>query len=207
MSKISGIVVLETVRDVVFGIEVVVVSLVVVLSLRVIAAVGAAEDVVIMGAQVGETGCWAGWLLGGKMWRYLGGGPGRRRRLELGQLCRAHSDLDQGLVERSQVFLGANVHVTVRERTPPPHVTGHCEMEEHKYSNSEKIKKTRVRKIKATEKQESRLRNRANLEKEYLFPDADSPVLSTGHISIAWQYRLGFKEMLALDRVEHPFLP
>lgn len=67
MSKISGIVVLETVRDVVFGIEVVVVSLVVVLSLRVIAAVGAAEDVVIMGAQVGETGCWAGWLLGGKM--------------------------------------------------------------------------------------------------------------------------------------------
>lgn len=59
MSKIFGTVVLETVRDVVFGIEVVVVSSVV--------AVGAAEDVVIMGAQVGETGCLVGWLLGGKM--------------------------------------------------------------------------------------------------------------------------------------------
>lgn len=60
------------------------------------------------------------------MRRYLGGGPGRLRRPELGQLCRAHSDLDRGLVVRSQVFLGATAHVTLRERTPPPHVTGHC---------------------------------------------------------------------------------
>lgn len=60
------------------------------------------------------------------MRRYLGGGPGHLRRLELGQLCRAHRDRDRGLVERSQVFFGASAHVTVRERTPPPHVTGHC---------------------------------------------------------------------------------
>lgn len=59
------------------------------------------------------------------MRRYLGGGPGRLRRLELGQLCRAHSDLDLGLVVRSQVFLDGSAHVTARERTPPPHVTGH----------------------------------------------------------------------------------
>lgn len=62
------------------------------------------------------------------MRRYLRLGPGRLRRLELGQLCRAHSDLDRGLVERSQVFLGATAHVTVRERTAPPHVTGHCKV-------------------------------------------------------------------------------
>lgn len=61
------------------------------------------------------------------MCRYLGAGPGRLRRLELGQLCRAHSDLDRGLDETSQVFLGVSAHVTVRERTLPPHVTGHCE--------------------------------------------------------------------------------
>lgn len=60
------------------------------------------------------------------MRRYLGGGPGRLRILELGQLCNAQSDLDRGLDVRSQVLLGARAHVTVRERTPPPHVTGHC---------------------------------------------------------------------------------
>lgn len=65
MSKISGIVVLGYERDVVLGIKAVVVSLVAVLSLTVIAAVGAAEDVVLVGAQVGEAGCWGGWLLGG----------------------------------------------------------------------------------------------------------------------------------------------
>lgn len=40
-----------------------------------------------------------------------------------------------------------------------------------------------------------------------LFPDANSPVLSTGYVSVARHYRLGFKEMLALNRVEHAFLP
>lgn len=121
---ISGIVVLRVERDVVVGMKAVVVSLVVVSFLTVMAAVGAAVVVVLVGAQV--PGCSVGWLLGGKTRRYLGGGPGRLRRPELGQLCRPHSDLDRGLVERSQVFLGARAHVTVRERTPPPHVTGHC---------------------------------------------------------------------------------
>lgn len=60
------------------------------------------------------------------MRRYLGEGPGRLRRLEFGQLCRAHSDRVRGLFSRLQVSVGANVHVTLRERTPPPHVTGHC---------------------------------------------------------------------------------
>lgn len=130
------------------------------------------------------------------MRRYLGGGPGRLRRLELGQLCRAHSDLDRGLVERSH-FLDASAHMTVRERTPPPHVTGHCK---------EKVKKTTVKKIKSKEKQENRI-IKQNRKKTYLFPVSDSPVLSTGHISVARHYRFGFKEVLALDRVEHPFLP
>lgn len=65
MSTISGIVVLWTEKDVVLGIKAVVVSLVVVLSHTMIAAVGAAEDVVLVGAQVGEAGCLVGWLLGG----------------------------------------------------------------------------------------------------------------------------------------------
>lgn len=86
-------------------------------------AVGVAENVALVGAQV--AGRLVGWLLGGWMRRYFGGGPGRLRRLVLGQLWRAHSDLDRGLVDRSQVFLGATAHVTIRERTPPPHVTGH----------------------------------------------------------------------------------
>lgn len=125
---ISGIVVLGVERDVVEGMKAVVVAVVVVFLFTVtVAAVGAAVAVVLEGAQVGaDVGCLVGRLLGGKMRRYLGGGPGRRRRLELGQLCKAHSDLDRGLVERSQVFLGDSAHVTVRERTPPPHVTGHC---------------------------------------------------------------------------------
>lgn len=123
---ISGSVVLGVERDVVVGMKAVVVSLVVVFFLTVTAAVGAAVAVVLVGAQV-DVGCFlVGLLFGGKMRRYLGGGPGRLRRLELGQLCRAHSDLDRGLVERSQVFLGVSAHVTVRERTLPPHVTGHC---------------------------------------------------------------------------------
>ncbi len=126
---ISGIVVVGTERDVVVGMKAVVVSLVVVFFLIVTAAVGALVVMVLAGVQVGVPGCLVGWLLGGKMRRYLGGSPGRLRRLELGQLCRAHSDLDRGLVERSQVFLGASAHVTVRERTPPPHVTGHCKEE------------------------------------------------------------------------------
>ncbi len=95
------------------------------------------------------------------MRRYLGGGPGRLRRLELGQLCRAHSDLDRGLVERSH-FLDASVHVTVRERTLPPHVTGHC--------------KEKVRKINAKEKQENRQQLR-KMEKKCTssqFPTAQS---------------------------------
>ena len=87
---------------------------------------GAAVAVVLVGVQVDETGPLVGWLLGGKMRRYLGEGPGRLRRLEFGQLCRAHSDRVRGLVVGSQFFLGANAHMTVRERTPPPHVTGHC---------------------------------------------------------------------------------
>lgn len=123
---ILGIVVLGVERDVVVGMKAVVVSLVVVFFLTVIETVGPAVVVVFMGAQVVVLGCLVGWLLGGLMRRYLGGGPGLLRRPELGQLCRAHSDLVRGLVERSQVFLGANVQVTVRERTPPPHVTGHC---------------------------------------------------------------------------------
>ena len=125
---ISGSVVLGVKRDVVVGMKAVVVSLVVVFFLTVIAAVGVAVAVVLVGAQVDvDVGCFlVGWLFGGKTRRYLGGGPGRLRRPELGQLCRAHSDLDRGLVERSQVFLGATAHVTVRERTLPPHVTGHC---------------------------------------------------------------------------------
>lgn len=60
------------------------------------------------------------------MRRYLGGCPGRLWRPEFGQLWRAQSDLDRGLVDRSQVFLADTAHITVRERTPPPHVTGHC---------------------------------------------------------------------------------
>lgn len=89
------------------------------------AVVGAAEDVVLPGAQVDEAGRVVGWRLRGMMRRYLGGGPGCLRRPVLGQLCRPHSDLERGFVDGSQVFFGANVHVTVRERTPPPHVTGH----------------------------------------------------------------------------------
>lgn len=58
---------------------------------------------------------------------YFGGGPGRLRRPELGQLCRPHSDLERGLLDRSQVLFGARAHVILRERTPPPHVTGHYE--------------------------------------------------------------------------------
>lgn len=103
----------------------VVVSLVVVFFLTVTAAVGADVAMVLGGVQVGVGVEWlVGLLLGGYNWRYLGGGPGRLRRLELGQLCRAHSDLVRGLVERSQVFFGA--HTTERDRTLPPHVTGHC---------------------------------------------------------------------------------
>jgi hypothetical protein len=64
-------------------------------------------------------------LLGGKRRRYLVGGPGRLRRLELGQLCSAHSERERGLVVRSQLFRGANTHVTDLERTAPPHDTGH----------------------------------------------------------------------------------
>lgn len=56
----SGIVVLGTEKDVALGIKAVVVSVDNVLSLTVMAAVGAAEDVVLVGAQVGE----AGWLVG-----------------------------------------------------------------------------------------------------------------------------------------------
>lgn len=52
--------VLGTEKDVVLGIKAVVVSVDNVLSLTVIAAVGAAEDVVLVGAQVGE----AVWLVG-----------------------------------------------------------------------------------------------------------------------------------------------
>lgn len=89
------------------------------------AAVGAAEDVVLPGAQVDEAGRAVGWRLRGSTRRYFGGGPGCRRRPVLGQLGRPHSDLERGLVDGSQVFFGASVHVTVRERTPPPHVTGH----------------------------------------------------------------------------------
>lgn len=123
---ILGIVLSGVERDVVVEMKAVVVSLVVVFFLTVVAVVGAVMAVVLVGAQVVVPGCLLGWLLGGWMRRYIGGGPGRLRRPELGQLCRAHSDLDRGLVERSQVFMGASPHVTVRERTPPPHVTGHC---------------------------------------------------------------------------------
>lgn len=126
VSLISGIVVLGTEGDVVLGIKAVVVSVIVVPSITVMAVVGAAEDVVLLGAQVDEAGRVVGLLLGGMMRRYLGGGPGFLRRLEFGQLCRPHSDLERGLVDRSHVFFGASAHVTVRERTPPPHVTGHC---------------------------------------------------------------------------------
>lgn len=125
VSMILEIVVLGVERDVVVGMKAVVVSLVIVFFLTVIETVGPVV-VVFMGAQVVVPGCLVGWLLGGLMRRYLGGGPGLLRRPELGQLCRAHSDLVRGLVERSQVFLGATVQVTVRERTLPPHVTGHC---------------------------------------------------------------------------------
>lgn len=149
---ISGTVVVGTERDVVVGIKAVVTSLVVVFFLMVIAAVGVAVAVVLAGVQVGAPGCLVGWLLGGVMRRYLGGGPGRLRRLELGQLCRAHSDLDRGLVERSQVFLGASAHVTVRERTPPPHVTGHCKERRTQMINQcRKSEWTKVRAIKATD--------------------------------------------------------
>lgn len=112
---------------------------VVVLLLTVTVAVDVVVDVVVVGAAVvgaavGLVGAWLGvaglmveLLLGGKTRRYLGGGPKRLRRPELGQLCRPHRDLVRGLVEGSQGFLGASVHVTVRDRTLPPHVTGHCE--------------------------------------------------------------------------------
>lgn len=50
--------------------------------------------------------------------------------------------------------------------------------------------------------QKSRIQKKKNL-----LPVADSPLLSTGYVSVAWHNRLGFKEMLALDRVEHPLLP
>lgn len=124
------------VSGVVVGMKAVVLSLVAVFFHTAVVVVGAA--VIFMGAQVGETGCWVGRLLGGKMRRYLGGDPGRLRRLELGQLWRAHRDLDRGFVERSQVFLGATAHVTMRERTPPPHVTGHCEERERKKKSTQK---------------------------------------------------------------------
>lgn len=118
------------------------------------------------------------------MRRYLGGGPGRLRRPEFGQLCSAQSDLDRGLVVRSQVFLGARAHVTVRERTPPPHVTGHCNKKrtQMKYSFRDK-ERHHVRKIMSgickTKRKEK------SLKEAYLFPVADSPVLSTGYISVA----------------------
>ena len=110
---------------------------------------GAGELVVLVGAQV--AGRLGGWLLGGGMRRYFGGGPGRLRRLVLGQLWRAHSDLDRGLVERSQVFLGATAQVTMRERTPPPHVTGHCR-DGRTQLNTTDPKNGRAGQIEATEK-------------------------------------------------------
>jgi len=64
-------------------------------------------------------------VFGGKRRRYLGGGPGRLRRLELGQLCRPHSARGRGLVAGSQGCFGNSEHVTDRDRTAPPHVTGH----------------------------------------------------------------------------------
>lgn len=63
------------------------------------------------------------------MRRYLDAGPNRLRRLEFGQFCKPHSDLVLGLVEGSQAFVGASAQVTRRERTLPPHVTGHCKEE------------------------------------------------------------------------------
>lgn len=110
-------------RDVAAGKKAAVVPLVVVCNL----AVGAAVVVVFTGAQAGEPRRLMGWISGGLTWRDLGTSPGRLRKLEVGQLCSAHSDLDRGLDERSQVVLGDRAHVTVRERTPPPHVTGHCQ--------------------------------------------------------------------------------
>ena len=117
---VSGVVDSGVEGDSVVGTTVVVVSLVVFF-------VAGTVAVGLVGAQVGEAVGSSGRLFGGEMRRYLGGGPGRLRRLAFGQLCRAHSDLDRGLVVRSQVFLGARTpHVTMRERTLPPHVTGHC---------------------------------------------------------------------------------
>lgn len=107
------------------GMKAAAVCLIVVLAVTVMAAVGAAEDVMLPGAQVDEAGRVVGGRLRGTMRRYLGGGPGWRRSPVLGQLCRPHSDLERGLADGSQVFWGASMHVTVRERTPPPHVTGH----------------------------------------------------------------------------------
>lgn len=62
---ISGIVVSGVEMDVVVGMKAVVISLVVVFFLTVMAAVGAAVAVVLVGAKVGELGCLVGWLLGG----------------------------------------------------------------------------------------------------------------------------------------------
>ena len=43
-------------------------------------------------------------------------------------------------------------------------------------------------------------------KRAHLFPVPDHPVLSAGYISVARYHRFGFEEMLALHRMEHPFL-
>lgn len=45
------------------------------------------------------------------------------------------------------------------------------------------------------------------MTKKYLSPDTNSPVVSTGYISVAWHYGFGFEEMFTFHRVEDPFLP